>query len=167
MVILSILLAIAIILLPIPKLVVFHPRHYSISIIVYWLFDLIKGIGITFLAYLIGGWGTAYVTAVLGVIITLFNLRCNTFAVAAGATLVLSPLLILIGCIVFVVSLLVTRYYFLSTYLTVAAVVILGLVFAAHIAIWFTIFCLGIIVCVKHQKHFQRYRSGTEKQIEW
>jgi glycerol-3-phosphate acyltransferase PlsY len=134
---------------------------------VYWLFDLIKGIGITLFAYLIGGWTAAYITAVLAVITTLFYLRCNTFAIAAGATFVLSPMLILIGCIVFVISLLVTKYYFLSTYLTVAAVVILGLVFAAHLAIWFTIFCLGIIVCIKYRSHFQRYRRGTEKQIEW
>jgi acyl phosphate:glycerol-3-phosphate acyltransferase len=167
MIIFTSLIAIAVVLLPIPKLVLFHPRHYFISIIVYWLFDLIKGICVTVLAYLIAGWIAAYFAAVLAVVTTFFYLRCNTFAIATGATLVLSPVLILIGIIVFAISLFVTRYYFFSTYLTVAAVIILGLVFAAHLAVWATIVCLGIMVCVKHRKHFQRFKSGIEKQLEW
>ncbi|MCH5583364.1 glycerol-3-phosphate acyltransferase [Shimazuella sp. AN120528] len=167
MIILTSLLAIAVILLPVSKFIVFHPRHYSISVITYWLFDLGKGICVTYLAYLIGGWVAAYFASILAVITSMFSPICNSLAVASGATLVLSPILILLGIIVFVVSLLVTRYYFLSTYLAVAAVIILGLVFAAHIAIWATIVCLGIVICMEHRKHFRRYRHGVEKQMKW
>jgi glycerol-3-phosphate acyltransferase PlsY len=163
----SLLAVVIIIFLPIPKLVMFHPGRYSISLIVYWLCDLLKGLCITFLAYMIGGWIAAYLASVLAVITTLFYPKCNTFAVAAGCTLVMSPILILIGIIVFIISLLITRYYFLSTYLTVAAVIILGLVFAAHIAVWSTIVFLGMMVCVKHRAHLKRYRNGLEKQMEW
>ncbi|WP_028777861.1 hypothetical protein [Shimazuella kribbensis] len=167
MIILTSIIAVTIVLVPIPKLVAFHPRHYSISIIVYWLLDVIKGIVITFLAYLIGGWFEAYLASILAVVIALFLIRCNTFAIAAGSIFVLSPVLIFVGIVVFLISLFITRYYLLSTYFTVTAVVIFGLILAAHFAIWATIFALGIIVCLEHRHQFRRFRRGLEKQIEW
>jgi glycerol-3-phosphate acyltransferase PlsY len=167
MVILTSVIAGLIILIPVPKLVAFHPRHYSMSIIIYWFLDLAKGIVITFLAYLIGGWFEAYLASILAVVMTLFLLKCNTFAVAAGSTFVLSPILIFIGIGVFLVSLLITRYYFLSTFFTVVSVIIFGLILASHLAIWATIFTLGIIVCWGHRHHFRRYRRGIEKQMQW
>lgn len=167
MVVVSSLLAIGLILLPFPKFVVFHPRQYMLSVIIYWLFDVAKGAVATYFVYLIGGWIAAYVASIVAVITSLFYLKCNTFAVAAGCTLVLSPILILIGLIVFGISLFVTRYYSLSAYLTIAAVILIGMAFVAHIAIWLTVLFLGVIVSIEHRKYFQRYKRGIEKQIEW
>jgi glycerol-3-phosphate acyltransferase PlsY len=167
MVMITSLLAIGISLLPISKWIVFQPRYYQASVYMYWLFDIARGMLATFFAYLIAGWGAAYAAAILAVFISLFLERNNTFAVAAGAILVLSPILILCGVVVFVLSLLSTKYYFLSTYLTVAAVVILGLVFAVHLAVWGTIVLLGFIVCWDQRHSLRRYKRGLAKKIHW
>jgi glycerol-3-phosphate acyltransferase PlsY len=167
MIIVTSLLSVGIMLVPIPKLIAFHPRHYTISIIVYWLLDMIKGLCITFLAYLIAGWIAAYLAAIIAVVAAIFLAKCNTFAVAAGSTLVLSPILIVVGALAFLISLFITKYYFLSTYFTVAAVSIFGFVLAAHLAVWATIVCLGVMVCLEQRSHFRRYRRGLEKRFNW
>jgi glycerol-3-phosphate acyltransferase PlsY len=109
----------------------------------------------------------AYLAAIIAVVSAVFLTKCNTFAVAIGATVVLSPILIVVGAFVFVISLFITKYYSLSTYFTVAAVSIFGFVLAAHLAVWATIVCLGVMVCLEQRPRLRRYRRGLEKKLNW
>jgi acyl phosphate:glycerol-3-phosphate acyltransferase len=155
-------------IIPTRDMLHFRPRYHSISVLVYWLIDLLKGFLAAFFGLLLAGWIAAYLAAILVVIAALLPIgKGSSPFVAAGAILVFSPLLLFIGVIAFVISIFVTRYVFISTCFTIIAVILFGLVFVAHISVWLVICCLGLLVCYQQRHSYRRYSRGLEKPIKW
>lgn len=155
-------------IVPVRNWLKFQPRYYTISLCIYWLSDLLKGFLATFLAWTIAGPTAAYLAAILVVLASFLPMgRGNSLLIAAGAILVFSPILLLIGILAFVISLFATRYLSISTYLTTIAILLFGIVLVAHITVWLVICCLGILVCFDQRHLYQRFRRGLEKPMKW
>lgn len=114
-----------------------------------WIFGLesAKGALAALIGLFLGGWTGASLAAVAVVFGETFpigyaRMRGSGLATAAGALFVLSPLLIFIGALIYIFSLLITRYHFLSTLCAVIGVLLLGLILYAQLYLWLVIFCL-------------------------
>jgi glycerol-3-phosphate acyltransferase PlsY len=87
--------------------------------------------------------------------------------VAAGAIFILSPVIILIGAFIYLFSLLITRYLFLSTFFSTIAVILISLVVASHAMLWLVTITIGLMILFRQKKHWQRYRRGLEPPYHW
>jgi glycerol-3-phosphate acyltransferase PlsY len=113
------------------------------------------------------GWSAAYLAALLAVLLAFFLRECYTIAIAIGTIIIFSPLLLLLGIVVFLLSLFVTRYVVLSTYLTITAVVLFGAFLTAQLLAWGTVVVLAAIISFEYYPVFRRYLHGSQKQIDW
>lgn len=123
------------------------PKGFMIVIII----DIFKGIIATLIGLLCAGWWGAYLAAIIVVFGSIYSIFLGFqggkgIAVAAGALFVISPLLILIGIFIYILSLLLTRYLFFSTLFTVVSLLGLGIIMAVHFSVWMVIFLLGCLV---------------------
>ncbi len=168
MILVTSLLACLVGIIPVRNLLRFQPQYYTISLCIYWLSDLLKGFLVTLLAWMIAGPSAAYLAAILVVLISFLPIgRGSSLLIAAGAILVFSPLLLLVGVLAFIISLFTTRYLSISTYFTTIAILLFGIVLVAHITVWLVIFCLGILVCFDQRHLYQKFRRGLEKPMKW
>ncbi len=130
--------------------------------------DILKGMLATYIGLHLGGWIGASLSA-LGVVlghtyplIMLKGVNRGSSAVAAGALFVLSPLVITIGLIVFLVSLLLTRYVTFSTLLTIPVVVLVTLFLSAKFLVVTITFCLAGVILFRERNSVKRWRRGAE-----
>src|SRR5690242_20346575 len=114
------------------------------EVFTYILMDMGKGMLATGIALSLSGWlaaSLASIAVVWGSMYSLFDrFRGGSgLSVAAGSLFILSPVLILMGILIYTVSLFVTRYSSLSTMLTTLSVMILALFFASQLYVWIVI----------------------------
>jgi glycerol-3-phosphate acyltransferase PlsY len=136
-------------------------RHEAVILLV---IDLFKGIIATLIAFLLGGWLVACLAAIAVVMGSIYSVfygfnAGKGMAVAAGALFVLSPLLMLIGIVIYLISLFMTRYLFFATLLTVVAVLLLGLVLVSHFYVWLVLLFLGVILLFSQKSHWSAFRK--------
>lgn len=140
-----------------------YPREAFLLVLI----DLVKGMVATLLAFTLAGWAGACLAAVAVTLGAMYSVflgfhGSRGLAVAAGALLILSPVLILIGVLIYVFSLLATRYLFISAFFTTVAVILLGLVLVTHFAVWFVVLVLGLLILFRLQPGWKRFRRGLE-----
>jgi glycerol-3-phosphate acyltransferase PlsY len=167
MIIITSLLAIGIVLIPIRKIINIHPRYRVIWSVVYWGVDVLRGCLLTILAYVMSGWSAAYFAALLAVMLGFFLRECYTIAVAVGAIIVFSPLLLLVSIVIFLLSFVFTRYVVVATYFTIIAIVLFGAFLTAQFLAWGTIVVLAVIIGLEYYPAFRRVFNGGQKQIDW
>lgn len=133
--------------------------------------EMVKGALATLIGLLLTGWTGASLAAVAVVFGETFPLgythtRGSGVTTAAGALFVLSPLLIFIGALIYILSLLITRYHLLSTLCAVIGVMLLGLILSAHLYVWMVIFCLAGFILPRLRSGRNRFPHGR-KPFRW
>ncbi|MDN4592974.1 glycerol-3-phosphate acyltransferase, partial [Polycladomyces subterraneus] len=101
------------------------------DVVLWVVLEMTKGALAVLIGLVMGGWFGASVAALMVVVGRLYPVvpafrSGGGTAVAAGALFVLSPMLIVVGILIYLVSLLLTRYLGISTLLTTVAVMILS-----------------------------------------
>lgn len=125
--------------------------------------EIIKGAVAVVIAWLIAGVVAAHLAVIFVVLGALcpfipFHYQSDGWGVAAGALLVISPIMILISLLIFLLSLFITRYFLWSTCLAVIAFLICLILFAAHVYVWLV--AIGVIAMLSIQRpHFWK-RKG-------
>ncbi|WP_335871865.1 glycerol-3-phosphate 1-O-acyltransferase PlsY [Bacillus sp. 2205SS5-2] len=88
----------------------------------------------------------------------------KTVATATGVFLFLTPLGVLVGFVVFVLTLLITKYVSLSSMLASISLFIYSLIFEGEIIIALSLLiCVSIIVL--HRQNINRILNGTENKV--
>ncbi|MFC7441889.1 glycerol-3-phosphate acyltransferase [Laceyella putida] len=113
--------------------------------------DLVKGISATLLGFAVLGWVGAYLAALLVVAGSMYScflgFRGGTgLGVAAGALLILSPLFLLFGVLIYLLGLLLVRSLFAAALLTAVAIILFGIVFVTHMYVWGIVLVLGAVM---------------------
>jgi glycerol-3-phosphate acyltransferase PlsY len=121
------------------------------DVVLWVVLEMTKGALAVLIGWAMGGWFGASVAALLVVMGRLFPVvpafrSGGGTAVAAGALFVLSPMLIAMGILVYLVSVLLTRYLGISTILTVVAVMILSVVISAQLYVIIVAVCVGSLI---------------------
>lgn len=127
--------------------------------------EMAKGALAALIGLLLAGWSGASLAAVAVVFGETFPLgpahkRGSGLTTAAGALFVLSPLLIFIGALIYLLSLLITRYHLLSTLCAVIGILLFGLILSVHLYIWLVIFCLAGFVLFRLSNGRNRFVHG-------
>lgn len=136
----------------------FHTLPIKNVLAIYFL-DLGKGALAVITAWLMAGVVAAHfavIFVVLGEVYPCFPSyhSRNGWAVAAGALLVISPILILISLCVYLLSLLLTRTFGLSFAIALLAFLIGLVLFAAQIYLWVLVIGLVGMLSIKRLKHY-------------
>lgn len=127
--------------------------------------DVIKGSVATLIGLGVAGWVGASLSAIFVVVGSMYSVFLrfhggNGLSVSAGALLVLSPILLLIGLAIYGLSLLLTRMWFLSTLLTVIALLILGVMLASQLYVWMVLLFLGTLIVLQQRVEYKQGRAG-------
>lgn len=131
------------------------------------MIDLGKGVTATLIGLSVAGWVGASLSAVgvvLGHTYPVFAIQQGGrgAAVAAGALFVLSPLVIAVGLVVFLISLLVTRYVTLATLFTILAVILITFLLSVQLWIMLITIALAGVVLFRDRRNLKRWRRGGE-----
>lgn len=134
------------------------------------LFDIIRGVVAVGIGLLLAGWIGAWIALIFVVLGNWypFHPSCKPgdgIWVSVGAFIVLSPLLLVLGGLIFLASIFLTRFVFLSTWLTIIGICLLSLFLVSQIAIWLVLFGLGFCFIYRQKHHWKRYKRGVEPQI--
>lgn len=126
-----------------------------------FMLDMVKGALAVIIAWMIAGVVAAHMAVifvVLGEVCPCFPPRSprNGWAVAAGALLVVSPILILISLCIYLFSLLITRTFVGSFLLAAIAFVICLVLFAAHLYLWILVICLAGMLTIHRPKWLRK-----------
>ncbi|MDR6225909.1 glycerol-3-phosphate acyltransferase [Desmospora profundinema] len=126
-----------------------------------------KGVTATTAGLLFAGWAGAAMAAIAAVVGEVFSVfrrfqGGDGAVVAAGALLVLSPILILLGVVIYGLSLLLTRYFSLSTMVTAVLLMVLSLVLFPQVYVILVVFAAGGLVLYRHWGDFGRWKRGLE-----
>ena len=112
--------------------------------------------------------GAAAFAAVLGHIFPVWlNFRGGKgVATAAGTFIVLAPAALGVAAVIFILTLIVTRYVSLGSILAAAALPVF-VRFAANPTFWLTLFSIAIaaVVILKHQENVGRLARGEERRF--
>lgn len=125
------------------------------------ILHMIKGAFAVIIAWIIGGMlaaNLAVIFVVLGECCPCFSIRVarNGWAVAAGALLVVSPIIMIITLLIYLLCFLVTRTFFLSFLFAIIAFLIGLIVLAAQIYLWILVICLFSMLVVHRPNWFRR-----------
>lgn len=134
------------------------------------MIEICKGALAVVIAWLIGGAIAAHlavICVVLGELCPLFPSRTprSGWGVAAGAFLVISPVLILISLLVYLLSLLLTRYYIWSTLFACVAFMISLAFFAVHFSVWLIVICVAGMLVIQRPQFW--HRKGWKRRPWW
>lgn len=133
--------------------------------------DILKGLIPVLLAQRYGGWEylpiVCGLAAILGHTFPIFLKFKGGKGVAtsAGVFAGLAPLPMLVGVVVFGVTLAATRMVSLGSILAAAAMAVAVFVFPATLAIRILTCVIAALVIYKHRTNIQRILSGTESKI--
>lgn len=144
-----------------------HFTLYRREIFLVIVIDLVKGMAAALFGLALAGWMGACLAAVFVVVGSMYSVFQGFrggygLSVAAGALLILSPVLILFGIIVYFISLLATRYLFVSTLLTTIVMMIAGLVLATHFYALAVILITGGLILLRTRPDWRRFRRKIE-----
>ncbi|PTM57508.1 glycerol-3-phosphate acyltransferase [Desmospora activa] len=131
-----------------------------------------KGVVAAVVGLLLAGWigaAVASIAAVIGDVFSVFRRFSggDGAAVAAGSLLVLSPPLILLGFLIYGLSLLITRYFSLSTMVTAVMVMVLALVLFPQLYVILVVFAAGGLILYRHWGDLNRWKRGLEIPFRW
>lgn len=126
--------------------------------------EMAKGALATLIGLLLGGWIGASLAAVAVVFGETFppgyaSARGSGVTTAAGALLVLSPLLLGIGAFIYILSLLITRCHPFSALCAALGIMLIGLILSTHLYVFIVIFCLAGFVLPRLRKGRNRFRK--------
>lgn len=132
------------------------------------IIGMVKGVLATLLALLLGKWFAASFAAIFVVLGSMYSVfrgfsGDGGVAVATGALLVLSPLLFLIGVAIFLILLLVTRYFDLSTLIATVVVMIVAIFFVQHVYVWVGTICVGVLVLFNQEIDWNHIKEGWNR----
>ncbi|QKG83504.1 glycerol-3-phosphate acyltransferase [Kroppenstedtia pulmonis] len=118
--------------------------------------DIGTGALASLLGLMMAGWTGASLAAlsvVLGRVYPIFTGFQGEYGVgvAAGALLILSPLLMLMGVSIFLVILLLTRYPSVSIVFTIVLVMLLTLFFFPEFYVTWVVFCVGGLILYQYK----------------
>jgi len=127
-----------------------------------------KGALAALLGLLLAGWIGASLAAVAVVFGEVFPpayayKRGSGVTTAAGALFVLSPLLIILGSVIYILSLLITRCYLFSTLCAAIGIVFLGLFLSTHVYVWIVVLSLAGFIFPR----LKRGRNRFGKPFRW
>lgn len=86
-------------------------------------------------------------------------------AVAAGALLILSPLLIVLGLGVYLMTLFLTRYFSLSLFFASIGVMLFALVLFPGLYVVLVVFFAGGLILLRHKGDLDRWHKGREAPV--
>jgi acyl phosphate:glycerol-3-phosphate acyltransferase len=139
----------------------------------FWIpgLEMVKGALAALIGLFVAGWTGASLAAIAVVCgetlpFGYAHARGSGLATAAGALFILSPLLIFIGALIYLFSLLITRYPPISTLCAVVGVLLLGLVLSVHLSIWLVIGCLAGFVLLRLRSSRNRF-PRRRKPFRW
>ncbi|MGX9707654.1 glycerol-3-phosphate acyltransferase PlsY [Laceyella sediminis] len=130
--------------------------------------DLVKGMAATLLGFALLGWVGAYLAAILVVVGSVYScfldFRGGTgLGVAAGVLLILSPILVVVGVMIFILAMLLVRSLFVATLLTGVALFLFGMVLATHVMVWLIVLVLCVVIWSrwrgKKPRSYSRYKK--------
>lgn len=129
-----------------------------------------KGALATLAGLVLGGWSGATLAAagvVLGDLFPFFRgfQGGDGVAVAAGALLILSPLLILLGVGIYLTTLFLTRYLSLSVFFASVGVMLLALVLFPGFYVASVVILMGGLILLRYKRHLERWRKGVEVPV--
>jgi acyl phosphate:glycerol-3-phosphate acyltransferase len=145
----------------------FRPPSFSAlnrrEVFVLIVIDLVKGMAATLIGFSISGWMGAYLSAVAVVVGSLYSVFLgfrggSGISVAAGALMILSPMLIFIGILIYLFSLLTTRVLFVSALLTTIAMIIFAVVLATQVYVWLVIIVVGSLILYRIRPKWKRIK---------
>jgi len=132
--------------------------------------DMLKGITGVFLAKAVGGpW-----FVVLAALVVMIGHAYSVFlgfkggrgvATGAGIILSLSPLVLLLALILFVIIVLATQYVSLGSIIAASSIPILMLIFGEPIPFTILGFAAAVLVIYRHKPNIKRLLAGTENKI--
>ncbi|MCS1351984.1 glycerol-3-phosphate acyltransferase [Mechercharimyces sp. CAU 1602] len=147
--------------------------HLSVRTGMVWGgFEMVKGGVAALIGLILAGWLGACTAAVFVVIGHTYSVFTGFrgergLAVAAGAVLILSPLLILCGLVIYFLSLITTQYRSLATYITIGSVMVLALFFPMHFYALFVVATIGLFLLLRYRSWWERFRKGAEPPVRW
>ncbi|SFS76185.1 glycerol-3-phosphate acyltransferase [Marininema halotolerans] len=150
---------------------VYQPRDFSESL---WmlLLEISKGAIATLLGLMFLGWSGAAMAALMVVTGHLFPIFTGFrggkgMAVSAGALLILSPFLFILGIGIYVAVLLLTRYLSISAVVATGGVLLLSLVLFPSFYVILVVFILGGLILIRYREPLARWRRGSERPFHF
>ncbi|WP_144512149.1 glycerol-3-phosphate 1-O-acyltransferase PlsY [Bacillus sp. FJAT-22090] len=131
--------------------------------------DILKGTVACLLPLMLGSTVSSIVCGLLAILGHIFSVFASfkggkAVATATGVFLFLIPLGVLVGVVVFVLTLLFTKYVSLSSMLASIALFIYSLIFEDKVMI-----ALSLLICISiimlHRQNIKRIVNGTENKI--
>ncbi|TCP66493.1 glycerol-3-phosphate acyltransferase [Baia soyae] len=135
------------------------------------LLDIVRGLVAVGIGLIFAGWMGAWAALIFAVLGTWYpfypSIRPGEgIWICVGGLIVLSPFLLVVGGLIFVVSLFLTRFTFLSTWLAIAGICFLSLFFVSQISVWLILFGLGAGCIYQQKDHWIRFQKGMEPKIK-
>jgi len=132
--------------------------------------DMLKGIAGVFLAKAVGGpWFVvlAALAVMIGHAYSVFLGFKGGRGVATGAGIILSlsPLVLLLALILFVIIVLATQYVSLGSIIAASSIPILMLIFREPMPFTILGFAAAVLVIYRHKPNIKRLLAGTENKI--
>ncbi|MEE6450871.1 glycerol-3-phosphate 1-O-acyltransferase PlsY [Gottfriedia acidiceleris] len=131
--------------------------------------DIFKGTFACLLPLILGSTVNPIVCGLLAILGHIFSVFASfkggkAVATATGVFLFLTPLGVFVGFVVFVLTLLFTKYVSLSSMLASLALFIYSLIFADKVIIALSLL-ISVSIIILHRQNIQRIVNGTENKI--
>ena len=133
------------------------------------LADILKGTFACLLPLLLGSTVNPIVCGLLAIVGHIFSVFASfkggkAVATTTGVFLFLAPVGVFVGFVVFVVTLLFTKYVSLSSILASIALFIYSLMFEDNVIIALTLL-ISVSIIILHRQNIERIVNGTENKI--
>jgi len=131
--------------------------------------DILKGTFACLLPLILGSTVNPIVCGLLAILGHIFSVFASfkggkSVATATGVFLFFTPLGVLVGFVVFVLTLLFSKYVSLSSMLASIALFIYSLIFEDKVIIALSLL-IGISIIILHRQNIKRIVNGTENKI--
>jgi glycerol-3-phosphate acyltransferase PlsY len=131
--------------------------------------DILKGTFACFLPLILGSTINPIVCGLLAILGHIFSVFANfkggkAVATATGVFLFLTPLGVFVGFVVFVLTLLFTKYVSLSSMLASIALFIYSFIFEDKVIIALSVL-ISVSIIILHRQNIKRIVNGTENKI--
>ena len=131
--------------------------------------DILKGTFACFLPLILGSTINPIVCGLLAILGHIFSVFANfkggkAVATATGVFLFLTPLGVFVGFVVFVLTLLLTKYVSLSSMLASIALFIYSFIFEDKVIIALSVL-ISVSIIILHRQNIKRIVNGTENKI--
>ena len=131
--------------------------------------DILKGTFVCLLPLILGSTVNPIVCGLLAILGHIFSVFASfkggkAVATATGVFLFLTPLAVFVGFVVFVLTLLFTKYVSLSSMLASIALFIYSLIFEDKVIVALSLL-ISVSIIILHRQNIKRIVNGTENKI--